>query len=243
MTRSVEIPQEAVEAAFRRWNGMHVGTVKDRLRDVLGAALPYLAPAGHADPHLDERGKCLCYCGDCINETWCFCGECVDAPHRLTCLPPVGDGGLREALERLATKYANESGTVSFQWLSEKTLKPLLAAHPAAPAVPQPADERPLRAALERYFSDGGPDTPIRTMWHKSVEHWEAPAEDIRELIAGSAVPQPVDREALRERIAVVLHDSQCPDRRCEPTVMGAYYAQADAVLAVLAGEQEQVEP
>lgn len=42
-----------------------------------------------------------------------------------------------------------------------------------------------------------------------------------------------VDREAL----AIALHDSVCPDRRCEPTVMGQYFAQADAVLARLPTE------
>lgn len=37
---------------------------------------------------------------------------------------------------------------------------------------------------------------------------------------------------ASRDRIAVVLHDRHCPDRRCEPSMMGAYYDQADALLA-----------
>ena len=68
-----------------------------------------------------------------------------------------------------------------------------------APAVPQPADERPLRAALERYFSNGGPDTPIRTTWHEGGEHWEAPAEDIRALIENARPEAEVKAAALRE--------------------------------------------
>jgi hypothetical protein len=32
----------AVEAAWRSWNGMHVGTAKDRLRDAVEAAAPHL---------------------------------------------------------------------------------------------------------------------------------------------------------------------------------------------------------
>lgn len=180
---------------------------------------------------------------------------------------PAGDGGLRdasaepklsnpdglrEALEKLADTYADvHGGNPSAPGSRERVyfgveidLRTALENHPAAPAGLQPADERPLRAALERYFSNGGPDTPIRTTWHEGVEHWEAPAEDIRELIDGSAVPQPVDRQA----IARAIHDvdekhpwlsEYCIDSECGKS----YDRYAAAVLAVLAGEQEKVEP
>lgn len=52
-------------------------------------------------------------------------------------LAPAGDGGLREALEELLKRRAVKGkGTVANSQLRE-----LLAAHPAAPAVPQPAGE------------------------------------------------------------------------------------------------------
>jgi hypothetical protein len=61
------------------------------------------------------------------------------------------------------------------------------------------------RPALERYFSNGGPDTPIRTTWHDGVEHWEAPASDIRALIDENAVEAAVRPLPTREQIAEAL--------------------------------------
>lgn len=217
MTRSVEIPDEAVKAAVNalyesrypddptadqaQWSAAAkqlVAERRDKLRPdaraAVAAALPYLVPAG------------LCACGKPATHVN---ADPDDADW--ACRVPAGDGGLREALERLAEKWdgmdtralsapSNQDwaqGVDSAYDTAASELRGTLSDHPAAPAVLQPADERPLRAALEKYFSNGGPDTPISTTWHDGVEHWEAPADDIRELIAGSAVPLPVDREAL----------------------------------------------
>jgi hypothetical protein len=112
---------------------------------------------------------------------------------------PAGDGGLREALMELA----KERDSVSGHTPSDYTIKPyelfdLLKAHPAAPAVPQPAliadrtGENALAEWLEEVFS-ADEDTIT----------WEAAAKALFDLgaVREAAVPQPVDREAL-ERLA-----------------------------------------
>lgn len=95
---------------------------------------------------------------------------------------PAGDGGLREALERLVTERRSDDGNDLIVFPAE--LSALLTDHPAAPAVPQPVDR----------------EAPTR--------------EQIAEAVAAAWVPLDVG---------------------CEKIV--------DAVMAVLAGEQEQVEP
>jgi hypothetical protein len=49
-------------------------------------------------------------------------------------------------------------------------------------------------------------------------------------------------QDALRARVAVALHDADCGDRHCEPTVMGEYYRLADiAIQIVAAAERERM--
>ena len=203
MTRSVEIPQAGETAAFEAlrahedasyWNsqGCHCGATFETTEllhrhiatSIVAAALPYLAPAAKAEP---------CDHSDYItgDDAKARCGSCGRLMADLTAAPAsVGDGGLREALEKLADEYADELGTVSYQWLSEKTLKPLLAAHPAAPAVPQPVDREALVKAAHMYY-----------------------------CVKKDAPTHPFDQE-----------DYDKADEILE-------------ILAVLAGEQEQVEP
>lgn len=152
VTRSVEIPATAVEAAARALaeqfvRNASVGGSKDftiDARAALAAALPYLAPAG--------------------------------------------DGGLREALEGKPFCQIHEHRRLGCPYCDcNEDLQRIVAAHPAAPAVPQPVDREALTEALLR-------------VW--------------------------------RGRIEDQVADS--PEGHCA--------ALADAVLALLAGEQEQVE-
>lgn len=46
--------------------------------------------------------------------------------------------------------------------------------------------------------------------------------------------PNPNQPDALVERITFALHDADCPDRKCEPHVMGRYRRTAERVAAVL---------
>lgn len=165
----------------------------------------------------------------------------------------VGDGGLREALERnvrnkIAEWYGAEwdsrddtfyetddTGTLDTEdegaMHAYRGMKWALAAHPAAPAVPQPAhlpnrwgetveiSEEDLRAAAEQAddWRDGLP-API-----------------------GSAVPQPVDREALADLLRYC--QTKANGDNSYPEEIGrndAYGDVADRLEAVLAGEQEQ---
>lgn len=135
-----EIPEAAVEAAFRSWNGLHVGTAKDRLYDALAAALPYLAPAAsreraaqrmwelHAQKQsweeLSDLGKDQMHSE--ADEVLRFAGIRS---------APAGDGGLREALAELAKERDSVNGaTPSDYVIAPYELRDLLAAHPAAPA-------------------------------------------------------------------------------------------------------------
>lgn len=36
----------------------------------------------------------------------------------------------------------------------------------------------------------------------------------------------------LRHIVAIALHDAECSDHHCTPTVMGRFFAEADALLA-----------
>ena len=114
MTRSVEIPEEAVEAAAlamfadehcdkrqmldvrgnwdARLNADDQALYRSMARASLTAALPYLAPAAF-DGH--EPGDCLW--PDTL-------GRCPHWAERRSAAP-AGDGGLREALEKLATEW------------------------------------------------------------------------------------------------------------------------------------------
>lgn len=38
--------------------------------------------------------------------------------------------------------------------------------------------------------------------------------------------------EDLRHIVAIALHDAECSDHHCTPTVMGTFFAEADALLA-----------
>lgn len=166
MTRSVEIPEQAVVAALGGYDevptyGTPAGK-RDAMRNALFAALPYLAPACQGN-------------GVCTNP------RCPT--HGIEWDVPAGDGGLREALEKLA-----EGWTLGVTAVGPARLRDLLAAHPAAPAVPQPVDREAL------------------------MEHLRS-----QEIIATESGGWDTPTKQETERIA-------------------------DAVLAVLAGEQEQVE-
>ena len=39
------------------------------------------------------------------------------------------------------------------------------------------------------------------------------------------------DRDELLDRVAVALHDAECPDRKCSGPALRAYYRQADIAL------------
>lgn len=97
---------------------------------------------------------------------------------------PAGDGGLREALEQ---KLATTDGWA----VANETLLAMLAAHPAAPAVPQPVDREALIQAL---------------------------ANEVRSWPDAASLPHHPD----------------------DAKVVLTFARLADAVLAVLAGEQEQ---
>lgn len=152
--------------------------------------------------------------------------------------------GLREALAKLADEYANELGTVSYQWLSQKTLKPLLAAHPAAPAVPQPAGQGPTQAEVLAAIDGerGYMDNWAGRARNDALSDARDAVEKLYEHASLTAVPQPVDREAL----AICLHsfDGYAIETgeqwsECNQDRKGAFLYQADAVLAVLAGGEQ----
>lgn len=111
----------------------------------------------------------------------------------------MSDLSLRDALEQICAEYEamrarNEDVRLGADVVL-KAIRDQLAAHPVQAT-------GGLRTALEQYFSNGGPDTPIRTVWHDGVEHWEAPASDIRQLIeAHPAEPVGVSDEQLRGRL------------------------------------------
>ena len=116
MTRSVEIPEAAVEAAYDALTG---DLDKAVMRRALESALPYLAPAEQA-----------CSCPPHPNPEYSTPG---DWDPNCPVHQPAGDGGLREALEEAMLELRGV----------RLALDLALAAHPAAPAVPQPADEKP----------------------------------------------------------------------------------------------------
>jgi hypothetical protein len=137
-------------------------------------ALPYLAPAACTCPTYADVTP------DMRTETGQHLAACPLATHHAA---PAGDGGLREALEKLAKDWS-----LGVTAVGPARLRDLLAAHPAAPAVPQPVDREALAAAV----------------YEKSA--------------------------------AVVLDGGYI-------TTLIAPEDAVAAVLAVLAGEQEQVEP
>lgn len=102
MTRSVEIPEAAVEAACEASEGywgpsIPAATrvmVRDRNRRVIAAALPYLAPAEQE-----------CICPPHANPEYSTPG---DWNPKCPVHQPAGDGGLREALEQTAREKIAE---------------------------------------------------------------------------------------------------------------------------------------
>lgn len=67
----------------------------------------------------------------------------------------AGDGGLREALEKMLARKVEQSNGVDTEWstVTVRQLREVLAAHPAAPAaVPQPVDREALTQAVHHQF-------------------------------------------------------------------------------------------
>lgn len=209
------------------------------------------------------------------------------------CAAPAGDGGLREALEKLAVEWGDEPSTASRQWLA-RDLRALLAAHPAAPAVPpQPAEHAVCNACgwegdaahdlcpacgqdEVNYFtpaSESAVPQPAEVEYEDEELETEADVErrnhwfrlavelgqqdEFVEMLAherrlpatragrDAAIPQPVDREALIQVVAEYIDDLDNVPAMGSPAdhLERRAVHVADAVLAVLAGEQEQVEP
>jgi hypothetical protein len=205
----VEIPEaayedatDAIAAMLRSWPASASPPHHPDLspRDVLrafaitaleAAALPYLVPA--AVTSREPVGEALVQLQKWYAE--------MDSD-----TAPAGDGGLREALEsRKATLHdwvADWPTNKEYEaWTEEiEFIDRTLAAHPAAPAVPQPVD----REALE-----------------KLVAEWRQSADE--------------DERYLNRAHASEIHDVYASIRLNRE--------HAAAVLAVLAGEQEQVEP
>lgn len=111
MTRSVEIPDEAVEAAVEAFRDAHaegviVGRHEKAIRAVLSAALPYLAPAEPEDTRTDEeRGFveiALAAADSGSAGHWpTVAGYLADEVRRLRAAPAVPQSVDREALERM----------------------------------------------------------------------------------------------------------------------------------------------
>jgi hypothetical protein len=156
---------------------------------------------------------------------------------------PAGDGGLREALEKLHDRLYATGNQVGKAIALE--LDTILEAHPAAPAEVV-IDHRPgetCSVAAEVDPETGFARTPA------------VPQPPEVSTVDVSAV-SPVDREALRVALEQALglskgvlattHQNHGFDSGC-PVCRGKSDAIAEAVvddlLALLAGEQEQVEP
>lgn len=106
----VEIPEAAVEDALRAFVEHRIDTKESRMRAALGAALPYLAPAGAEAVHLIADGEAVTSC----------CGRTpfeLPRTDRLTVDPksargcaPLGDGGNHHWSPR--TKERPDAGPV-----------------------------------------------------------------------------------------------------------------------------------
>ena len=118
MTRSVEIPEAAVEAACRvsyaRWDESTAEVAKDAgrksMRAALEAALPYLAPAEPEDTRTDEeRGfveTALAAADSGSAGHWpTVAGYLADEVRRLRAAPAVPQPVDREALLYVLTKW------------------------------------------------------------------------------------------------------------------------------------------
>lgn len=261
MTRSVEIPEAAREKAAAELYGAMGGSVsqwldihpkvQDHYRELadlmLSAALPYLAPAG--DGGLREALAPNCTCDEPIiggsenrhpndfRDPECPIHRRKPAAGASTQTPgPAAD--LIEHAAGIIVESRKQPYTAPGHWagaLWEAGM--LVAPGSAAPAVPQPADD------LERLHLAA---SALADLWHVPIDVFWQTREMHLEILRSASVPQPVDREApTREQIAEALDPAAF-------TVDGYYkttgaqrrreYAleKADAVLAVLAGEQEQ---
>lgn len=145
VTRSVEIPEAAVKAAKSALDALPVCLKSSTVRIALAAALPYLVPAEPTKlydwgPDWDQAG----YEAAVAKGMPRLPGDHVAAA-------PAGDGGLREALEKIKAELeerSNDGEAHLFLNIPYWQLEELLAAHPAAPAVPQPVDREALSAAV-----------------------------------------------------------------------------------------------
>lgn len=251
MTRSVEIPEAAVESALDvAMDDGHNGIQCTPDRNF---AVTMRAALEAARPHI-EAAMCICptdadVTSDMRTETGQHLATCPLALYRaaLPYLAPAGDGGLREAefggyLDGLRdAKQAGEDCTDGFgnlyrlDWLDamEKLREDAFKAMDTAPAVPQPAVALgDVLQVLDDVYTSGAMGGEWPTLG----------ADAVMELLRSSAVPQPVDREAL----AICLHsfdgfaiETGEQWSECNADRKGAFLYQADAVVALLGGSGE----
>lgn len=244
MTRSVEIPEAAVDYLGRLWwkqydtesPYQHAQSVA-KTREAIEGLLPYLAPVG--DGGLREALESgIVYALQCsrIGAQW------PDEQIASAVLSGLDDQHPGWDRAQLTTFHRPTCGT-TYGESCDGYCQP-------EPAVPQPAKARrhcTCEVGMGTYPGDhherGCQLNPVEVS-DDDVEVAAQQADEWREGLPapiGSAVPQPVDREAWRERIENVLRGfgmQVIVERGIEDSaVSGA----ADAVLAVLAGEQEQV--
>lgn len=127
-------------------------------------------------------------CGACAT---CRVVEYDEVLDKITALAPAGDGGLREALEKLVEAHGGPDG-----YVMTHVLKKALAAYPAAPAVARPVDREALRMALEQALGlskgvlatthqNHGFDSGCPVCRGKSAEIAEAVVDDVLAVLAG----------------------------------------------------------
>jgi hypothetical protein len=147
-------------------------------------------------------------------------------------LAPAGDGGLREALKKLVAEWSERA--TGYDEYSE--LRALLATHPAAPAVPQPAADSGHNH-LPRCCCPTwqvAPDDHDYESRGGRIEREACPG--CPEHGAPAAVPQPVDREALAKRIEETVTDALLlADDIVAPGYSARIEADADDIAAAIA--------
>lgn len=260
MTRSVEIPEAAVGAfseAYLLEVLSRVSTASlpsnSAVRAGLLAARPYLAPDADGlfidrpldpqDPGGEQESVKLSTPGPVSREM-------LDNPNPAAVdgLAPAGDGGLREALEKMlaeprGTYDLSEDGRSYNQGVEQirREVRGLLTTHPAATAVPQPA-----REDCNLCLGLGGIAPHLKWSEQRGKPLWTAheyPSDDPHPTYPcpQCAVPQPVDREALLQVIAEHIDDlDDVPQigTSAEHLERRAVHV-TDAVLALFAGEKQ----
>lgn len=274
VTRSVEIPDEAVEAVAKalnpilweedgllppvlvnsgRWQKRH------EVRAALEAALPHLVPADMChNGHPFEPGEDLDMEHEGRSPSPHWCNVCGEARHA------GDDNAYHYSSEEIAAKVADrvphadmDGFTLSERLRIGKAVAPLFREMlpPVAPAgdgglrdasaEPKLSNPDGLREALEQACKIAEvrgrlkvPVTGLRALLAAHPAAHAVPTDTAESTASTSAVPQPVDREALEKLLedfgGECFYESGVDQTSVRKT--------ADAVLAVLAGEQEQVE-